>query len=123
MVSVQQLCFGYHTSAQSTYWETMMRVYEGQHSFYCGIGLHARSLHVCVLDHASKVVLDKNLASRPETLLRALEPFCDGLVIGVECMFAWYCVRLPTELVSVACCLTAARLIDTDTAAWLKHPG
>jgi hypothetical protein len=23
-------------------------------------------------------------------LLRALAPFRDGLVVGVECMFAWY---------------------------------
>jgi transposase len=49
-------------------------------------------MHVCVLDQAGTIVFDKNLASRPETLLRALEPFRDGLVIGVECMFAWYWV-------------------------------
>jgi transposase len=69
-----------------------MRFYEGQHRFYCGVDLHARSMHVCVLDHAGSVVFDKNLASRPESLLRVLEPFRDGLVIGVECMFAWYWV-------------------------------
>jgi hypothetical protein len=49
-------------------------------------------MHVCVLDHAGKIVFDRNLACRPEPLLRALEPFRDGLVIGVECMFAWYWV-------------------------------
>jgi len=69
-----------------------MRFYEGQHRFYCGIDLHARSMHVCILDQAGKVVFDKNLASRPETLQRAIEPFRAGLVIGVECMFAWYWV-------------------------------
>jgi hypothetical protein len=67
-----------------------MRFYQGQHRFYCGIDLHARSMHVCVLDQAGEVGFDKSLACRPETLLRALEPFRDGLVIGVECMFAWY---------------------------------
>jgi transposase len=70
----------------------MMRFYEGQHRFHCGIDLHARTMHVCVLDHAGASVFDKNLACRPETLLRALEPFRDGLVVGVECMFAWYWV-------------------------------
>ena len=70
----------------------MMRFYQGQHRFYCGIDLHARSMHVCVLDHAGNIVFDRNLASRPETLLRALAPFRDGLVVGVECMFAWYWV-------------------------------
>lgn len=69
-----------------------MRFYQGQHRFYAGIDLHARSMHLCVIDHAGTIVFDKNLASRPETLQRALEPFRDGLVIGVECMFAWYWV-------------------------------
>jgi transposase len=69
-----------------------MRFYQGQHQFYCGIDLHARSMHVCVLDHAGAVVFDRNLATRPEALLRALEPFREGLVVGVECMFAWYWV-------------------------------
>jgi transposase len=67
-----------------------MRFYEGQHQFYAGIDLHARSMHVCVLDRAGLVVFDRNLPSRPESLLEALAPFRDGLVIGVECMYAWY---------------------------------
>jgi transposase len=67
-----------------------MRFYTQQHRFYCGIDLHARTMHLCILDHAGTVVFDRNLASRPETFLRAVEPFRDGLVVGVECMFAWY---------------------------------
>ena len=31
-----------------------------------------------------------NLQARPETFLKAVEPFRKGLVVGVECMFAWY---------------------------------
>jgi transposase len=69
-----------------------MRFYMQQHRFCCGIDLHARSMHLCILDQAGNVVFDKNLPSRPEALLRAIEPFRDGLVIGVECMFAWYWV-------------------------------
>jgi transposase len=69
-----------------------MRFYEGQHRFHCGIDLHARSMHVCVVDHAGNTVFDRNLASRPDALLHAIGPFRDGLVIGVECMFAWYWV-------------------------------
>jgi transposase len=49
-------------------------------------------MHLCILDHAGKTVFDRNLACRPETLRRAIEPFRDGLVIGAECMFAWYWV-------------------------------
>jgi len=67
-----------------------MRLYNQQHRFYCGIDLHARSLHLCILDHAGAVVFDKNLAARPETFLKAIAPFRDDLVVGVECMYAWY---------------------------------
>jgi transposase len=67
-----------------------MRFYTQQHRFYCGIDLHARSMHLCVLDQDGTVVLDKNIAARPETFLQAIAPFRDNVVVGVECMFAWY---------------------------------
>ena len=69
-----------------------MRFYNGQHPFYGGIDLHARSMHLCILDQAGAVVFDRNLPCRPETFLRAVAPFRDGLIVGVECMFAWYWV-------------------------------
>src|SRR5262245_32291116 len=69
-----------------------MRFYTREHRFYGGIDLHARSMHLCVLDHGGTAVFDRNLPSRPESLLRALAPFRDGLVVGAECMFAWYWV-------------------------------
>jgi transposase len=47
-------------------------------------------MHVCVLDQAGRVVFDKSLACRPEVWLHAIAPFRDGLVVGVECLFAWY---------------------------------
>ena len=67
-----------------------MRFYSHQHRFYCGIDLHARSMHVCILDHDGQVVYDQNLSCQPQAFLRAVAPFRDGLVVGVECMFAWY---------------------------------
>src|SRR5262249_30183092 len=71
--------------------ETMtMRVYSKQHRFYCGIDLHARSLHLCILDQAGQVVFDRNIAARPETFLKAIAPFRDDVIVGVECMYAWY---------------------------------
>jgi len=47
-------------------------------------------MHLCILDHAGTVVFDKNLPCRPDAFLHAIAPFRDGLVVGVECMFAWY---------------------------------
>jgi len=67
-----------------------MRFYDHPHRFYCGVDLHARTMHVCILDHNGQVVLDHNLACRPDAFLHAIAPFRDGLVVGVECMFAWY---------------------------------
>ena len=67
-----------------------MRFYSSQHQFYAGIDLHARSMHVCVLDGAGTVVYDRNLACHFPTLLEALAPYRGDLVIGAECMFGWY---------------------------------
>lgn len=67
-----------------------MRFYTGQHRFYCGVDLHARTMHVCILDHDGQVVYDRKLPCQPKAFLAAVAPFRDGLVVGVECMFAWY---------------------------------
>jgi transposase len=69
-----------------------MRFYTQQHRFYCGIDLHARTMHLCVLDHQGAVVFDRNLPCRPDAFLHAIAPFRDDLIVGVECMFAWYWV-------------------------------
>jgi transposase len=68
----------------------MMRFYNNQHRFYAGIDLHARTLHLCVLDQASAVVADRKLPCDFNTLLQTLAPFREDLVLGVECMFGWY---------------------------------
>jgi transposase len=69
-----------------------MRFYTQQHRFYCGIDLHARTMHLCILDQVGGVVFDRNLPARPEAFLRAVAPFRDNVIVGVECMFAWYWV-------------------------------
>jgi transposase len=67
-----------------------MRFYQGQHRFYCGIDLHARTLSLCVLDHDGHKVLHQAIDASPAAVLDALAPFRDGLVVAAECMFAWY---------------------------------
>jgi transposase len=49
-------------------------------------------MHVCILDQAGNTVFDKGIPCRPEALLRAIQPYRENLVIGAECMFAWYWV-------------------------------
>jgi transposase len=67
-----------------------MNFYTKQHRFYCGVDLHARILAVCVLDQAGQVVFADRVAANPTAFLQAIAPFRDHLVVGCECMFAWY---------------------------------
>jgi transposase len=69
-----------------------MRFYKQPHAFYCGVDLHARTMYLCILDHAGAKVLHKEVPSDPAALLEALAPFREGLVLAAECMFAWYWV-------------------------------
>ena len=67
-----------------------MRLYTGQHAYYCGIDLHARSMYLCVLDQTGTVRLHRNFAAEPAALLAALEPFRPDVVVAAECTFTWY---------------------------------
>ncbi len=67
-----------------------MRFYDQQHEFYCGVDLHTRKMYLCVLDRDGNKRLHRNMRAKPEDFLRAIKPFRDGLVVGVECMFTWY---------------------------------
>ena len=63
-----------------------MRFYQQQHEFYCGVDLHARSMHVCIVDQEGKSLVHKNIDATPDRFL----PYREGLVVAAECMFAWY---------------------------------
>jgi transposase len=65
-------------------------VYNQPHRFYCGVDLHARSLFTHVLDHTGRTVFEQDLPADPKTFLKAIQPYRQGLVVGCECMFAWY---------------------------------
>src|SRR5262249_43021553 len=61
---------------------TMMRFYDTQHGFYAGVDLHARRLHLCVLDSKGQVVKDANIAATPDSFLQAIAPYRSDLVVG-----------------------------------------
>lgn len=67
-----------------------MHYFRGTHPYYCGVDLHARTMFVHVLDADGKTVLEADLPAEPAAFLKALQPFRPGLVVGAECMFAWY---------------------------------
>jgi transposase len=68
----------------------LMRFYNTQHQFYCGIDLHARSMYVCIVSHDGELLVHRNMQAAPEPFLKALAPSRDGLVVAVECLFTWY---------------------------------
>jgi transposase len=70
--------------------EAMMRYYQGRHPFYCGVDLHARKMYVSIVDEGGTLVVQRNLDACPERFLAFIRPYREGLVVGCECMFAWY---------------------------------
>ena len=67
-----------------------MRFYQQQHQYYCGVDLHARSMYLHILDADKRTLLDEDLPAEPGAFLEAIAPYRQGLVVGAECMFAWY---------------------------------
>jgi transposase len=47
-------------------------------------------MYTHVLDNHGKTVFERDLPAGPDVFLDAVAPFRDGLVVGCECMFAWY---------------------------------
>ena len=67
-----------------------MRFYTNQHPFYCGIDLHARTMYVCLMNHAGEILVHRNMKATPDPFLKAIAPYRDNLVVAVECMFTLY---------------------------------
>jgi transposase len=68
----------------------MMRCYNQSHRFYCGIDLHAKTMHVCILDNAGAILFHHNLKTNAGDFLHAVRPFRQDLVVTAECTFHWY---------------------------------
>ena len=81
-----------------------MRFYTQSRQYYCGIDLHTRWMYICILSQTGEIVYHKNLPASEESFLKAVAPFREGLVVGVECTFTWYwladvCAREGIEFV------------------------
>src|SRR4249919_3642634 len=70
--------------------ETSRRFDTTQHTFYCGIDLHARAMYVCILNQAGETLLHRNMKTTPEAFLKVIAPYRPDIVVAVECMFTWY---------------------------------
>lgn len=67
-----------------------MRFYTGQHTHFCGVDLHTKTMFLCMLDLQGNIVLSRNMLANPKTFLKAIAPFRENLVVGCECIFTWY---------------------------------
>src|SRR5919106_1789192 len=47
-------------------------------------------MYVCILDQHGTKLMHKNLPTTPDAFLRAIAPYREDLVVGVECIFTWY---------------------------------
>ena len=50
-----------------------MRFYQQQHGFYCGVDLHAKTMHVCIVDQAGQTRVHKNIGVKGDILLCLLK--------------------------------------------------
>jgi Transposase len=67
-----------------------MRFSTKQHQTYCGIDLHARTMYLCILNHAGEIMVHQNFTASPATFLKVIAPSRDDIVVSVECLFTWY---------------------------------
>ena len=64
-----------------------MRYYKQQHTHYCGVDLHTKTMFLCVLDAKGNTVLSRNTLANPKSFRKAIAPYREDLVVACECMF------------------------------------
>ena len=69
-----------------------MRYYTGQHQYYCGVDLHARTMYLCIVNQADEILYHREIPTQAEVFLEKLSPYREDVVVSVECMFTWYWV-------------------------------
>lgn len=98
-----------------------MRFYREQHSFYCGVDLHARTMYLCILDTAGSIVLHRRIPSQRDAFIEAIEPNRDDLVVCAECIFCWYWLADLCSELDVAFVLAHALYLKAIHGGKAKH--
>ncbi len=57
-----------------------MRFYIQPHQFFCGIDLHAHCMYLYIFDIEGKIVLHRNMKAYPDTFLKAIAPYREGML-------------------------------------------
>jgi transposase len=69
-----------------------MKYYTGQHQYYCGVDLHARTMYLCIVNQADEMLYHREIPTKAELFLDKLAPYREDVVVSVECIFTWYWV-------------------------------
>ncbi|MCP4097179.1 MAG: IS110 family transposase [Planctomycetaceae bacterium] len=67
-----------------------MNYYTGQHQYYCGVDLHARTMYLCIVNQADEILYHREIPTNAELFLNKLAPYRQDVVVSVECIFTWY---------------------------------
>jgi transposase len=59
-------------------------------TFYCGIDLHSKKSHVCIIDKDGEKVKEENLNNNLTLILEFLKPFGEDVHIVIESTINWY---------------------------------
>ena len=64
----------------------MRNYYTGQHQFYCGVDLHARTMYLCVVNQADEILLHREIPTNADRFVRELAP---ALLAGTPNEAVW----------------------------------
>ena len=67
-----------------------MRYSPGQHQYYCGVDLHARTMSLCIVNRADEMLSHREIPTKADIFLEKLAPSREDVVVSVECIFTWY---------------------------------
>ena len=67
-----------------------MKFHTERHKHYCGMDLHAKSMHLCISNQEGDILFHKDIRATKEHFLRAVKPYIEDLVVAVECIFWRY---------------------------------
>jgi hypothetical protein len=80
-----------------------MRFYPGQHTWYCGIDLHARTMYLGILNQDGDMVGHRHRTAGPAALLQGIALDREDLVVAVACLFtcSWLAALGPSAGIPV----------------------
>lgn len=67
-----------------------MRLYGGQHRYYCGVLMGSKFINTCIIDRDGEVQVLKKIPARVEAFKCLVRPYRQSLAVACEGMFSWY---------------------------------